>query len=108
MTIHFAAARSAKHSPVARVLTRRAIGGPANDNWTGPQAPVQDDRLLHAALRHFAGHGHHAAYAARARAEAAYAGGEQQSGDWWLGICATLDKRMAASCAGKMRDQAIN
>ena len=92
MTIHFAAARSASCSPIARALARRALGRVANDNG----APtVSTDRVLHAALRHFAEHGMGAAREARAKAEEAFFAGDRQAYDWWLEITRTLDRRMA-------------
>lgn len=92
MTVHFAAARSAACSPIARALARKAVGRVANDNGeTGC-----DDHLLHAALRHFAEHGLGAAREARKQAEQAFFVGDREAYDWWLGICRTLDKRIAA------------
>lgn len=94
MTVYFAAARTAVHSPVARILSRRTPGRAANDN--GDLAGIQaNDQLIHAALRHFANHGMGAARAARKQAEAAFFAGDRQGYDWWLGICRTLDKRIA-------------
>ena len=65
---------------------------PANDNGDLPDS----DLLLHAALRHFAEHGISAARAARAQAEAAFFTGDRAGYDWWLAICRTLDRRLAA------------
>jgi len=93
MTIHFAAARTPTHSPIARALARRAIGRVANDN--GPEQEGKQ-RILHAALRHFAEHGLGAARAARAKAEDAFFAGDRQAYDWWLEITRTLDRRLAA------------
>jgi hypothetical protein len=90
MTLRFAAARSAAHSPLARALSRRPVDGSANDNCC-----ETDDRLLHAALRHFAAHGMHAAREARAQAEQAFFAGDRAGYDWWLGVCRTLDRRLA-------------
>ncbi|MEL7446412.1 MAG: hypothetical protein AAGK02_11465 [Pseudomonadota bacterium] len=92
MTIHFAAARSSTRSPIARALANRAIGRAANDN--GDHAP--NDRILHAALRHFAEHGLGAARAARFQAQEAFFAGDRQAYDWWLGITRTLDRRLAS------------
>ncbi len=97
MTVHFAAARTPAHSPLARALSRRGHGVAANDNDGG--ARLTDDRLLYAALRHFAEHGLSAARMARVQAETAFFAGERESYDWWLGICSTLDKRLANSLA---------
>lgn len=103
MTIHFAAARSTARSPIARALARRALGRAANDNrGSAPAAAANDpacDALFHAALRHFARHGLGAAMAARTEAERALAADDRQGYDWWLGICRTLDRRLAAQVA---------
>lgn len=93
MTVHFAASRLPAHSPLARILQRRAPAAAANDNC----AERPDDRLLHAALRHFAQYGLGAAREARRHAEAAFFAGDRASYDWWLGICRTLDTRLAKS-----------
>ena len=92
MTIHFAAARSTAHSPIARALARRAAGFAANDNGT---ACPDDEKLLHAALRHFAAHGLGAAREARRQAEQAFYADDRQSFEWWLAVCRTLDRRLA-------------
>lgn len=104
MTMRFAAARIAAASPLARALSRRVPDAPANDNGT-----ESDDHLLHAALRHFAQHGLGAASDAHRQAEAAFFAGEHESYRWWLGVCRTLDKRLAArlerkaaTCAGPL------
>ncbi|ABC63686.1 hypothetical protein [Erythrobacter litoralis] len=94
MTVHFAAARSATHSPLARAFARRAIARAANDNGN-PDADGRNEALLQASLRHFAKHGLAAAAEARTRAEEAFFAGDRESYDWWLGICRTLDRRMA-------------
>ena len=91
MTLRFAAARSTAASPLARALSRRAPGHAANDNGTDT-----NDHLLHAALRHFAEHGLGAARDAHRRAERAFFVGDRESYRWWLGVCRTLDKRLAA------------
>ncbi|MBA4164172.1 MAG: hypothetical protein C0510_06015 [Erythrobacter sp.] len=56
----------------------------------------ENDLLLDAALRHFARHGIGAARAARAQAETAFFAGDRAGYDWWLAICRTLDRRLAA------------
>ena len=91
MTLRFASARTSTHSPIARALTRRAVGSAANDNGS-----ESDDRLLHAALRHFAEHGLGAARQARKEAERAFFTGDREAYDWWLGVCRTLDRQLAA------------
>ncbi len=93
MTIHFAAARTANCSPVARALARsERTAAPANDN--GNQAPGEE--IFKASLRHFAEHGLGAARAARAKAQEAFFAGDRQAYDWWLSITRTLDRRLAA------------
>lgn len=94
MTVHFAAARTPSRSSIARALVRRPLSAPANDN-RDPVTQAAEDKLLHAALRHFAAHGLAAAAEARTQAETAFFAGDRQSYDWWLGICRTLDRRMA-------------
>lgn len=94
MTLHFAAARTSTRSPLARAFTRRAIARAANDN-SGSGDNKGHDVMLHSALRHFAQHGMGAAREARSQAEQAFFAGDRQSYDWWLGICRTLDRRMA-------------
>ena len=91
MTLRFAAARTAAASPLARALTRRAPGLAANDN-----GGETNDHLLHTALRHFAEHGLGAANDAYRRAEQAFFAGDRECYRWWLGVCHTLDKRLAA------------
>ena len=73
-------------------LVQQACGLPANDNGFDRTT----DALLHAALRHFAQHGLAAAQRARKQAEAAFFADDRQSYQWWLEICRTLDRRMAA------------
>ena len=94
MTVHFAAARIPSRSPIARALVRRPLSAPANDN-RDPVTQAAEDKLLHAALRHFAAHGLADAAEARTQAETAFFAGDRQPYDWWLGICRTLDRRMA-------------
>lgn len=69
-----------------------------NDN-RDPAAVLADDRLLHAALRHFAAYGLGAAQEARRRAEQAFFAGDRETYDRWLGICRTLDRRLAEETA---------
>ena len=90
MTIRFAAARR-WDSCVGHVLGLAKIRRAANDNTR----TADDDRMLRAALRHFAAHGLGAAEAARAEAEAAFFAGNSEQYRWWLGICRMLDRRMA-------------
>ena len=91
MTIHFAAARDAAKSPVARALQRQERRPAQNDN------NVDDghDLMLHAALRHFAEFGLGAPEQARERARAAFFAGDRKSYDWWREICRILDTQIA-------------
>lgn len=84
--------RSFPHSPLAWLRPGAEPGTAANDNGGLPE----NDLLLDAALRHFARHGIGAARAARAQAETAFFAGDRAGYDWWLAICRTLDRRLAA------------
>lgn len=100
MPIHFAAARSGARSPVARALTRKAVGKPANDN---PRL-VGDlhDPVLTAALHHFGAYGLRAADQAAKQARAAALSGDRHGCRWWTRICATLDRRMGRDLIREM------
>ena len=102
MTIHFAAARDTARSPMARAMVRRAIGKAANDNPS--EVSEASDVMLHAALRHFAKYGIRAAHEARKEAEKAFFAEDRQRYDWWLGICRTLDRRLAEHFAQTISD----
>lgn len=95
MTVHFAAARDAAISPIARALITGPAPRAANDN----RLTSENNHLLHSALRHFAQHGLGAAQEARKQAERAFFAGERDSYDWWLSVCRTLDRRMAEEIA---------
>jgi hypothetical protein len=95
MTIRFAAANPAHNPVIARVLGAPLRLGAANDNGLG----LCGDKLLKAALRHFAQHGLSAAEHARGLAEAAFFAGDREQYRWWLSICRTLDRRMADAVA---------
>lgn len=96
MSLHFAAARHPMRSPIARALGRRAIGRAANDD--GP-AHTEAEGVFRAALVHFSAHGLGAARAALDEAQRALEQGDRQGYEWWLGICSTLDRRLAATLA---------
>lgn len=96
MPLRFAPARTITRSPIARALARRSLARAANDNG---DPGVKDDAVLHAALRHFAAHGLGAAIAALREAERAEADGDRQAHAWWMGICRTLDRRLAYRAA---------
>lgn len=94
MTIHFAAAiDNAGSRRLSRAHARAVLAPPVNDN----DAPAGLDKMLHAALRQFAEHGIGAAAHARNQAERAFFSGDRDTYQWWLGICRTLDRRLAAS-----------
>lgn len=104
MIIHFAKAaigadaarRVAVCVPLARTLAAGAMERVANDNPSHDAAAAgPGERLLRAALLHFAEHGLGAALAARAQADAAAMAGDRQGFEWWLGITRTLDRRLA-------------
>jgi hypothetical protein len=96
MTIRFAAARRGDNL-VRRALASARPSPAANDNGRGSD----DDKLLRAALRHFAAHGLGAAEAARVNAERAFFAGDRGAYRWWLGICRMLDRRMAEAVAAR-------
>lgn len=105
MTIHFAAARSASHSPVARALAKKAVRRAANDNPGG--AGEGETRILHAALRHFADHGLRAAEEAAEMAEQAWRSGEPETCAWWTEVCHKLDRKLAAELKRRMALQDV-
>jgi len=99
MTIHFAAAQGNLRPRLNRLQARAALSRAANDNSSvGGDA---EKAILHAALRQFAQHGIGAAAHARTQAEAAFFAGDRRTYQWWLGVCRTLDRRMAAGLARK-------
>lgn len=94
MTIHFAAAvQNPGPLRLSRAQARAAVAPPANDN----DGSAGLDQMLHAALRQFAQHGIGAAAHARNQAERAFFSGDRATYQWWLGICRTLDRRLAAT-----------
>lgn len=98
MPVHFAAARSTAHSPIARALARKALARAANDNGDGGINAVAEasfDHVMRGALRHFAEHGMGAADTARRLAEEAHALGDAAAYKWWLGVCRALDRNLA-------------
>ncbi|WP_054530219.1 hypothetical protein [Erythrobacter sp. SG61-1L] len=109
MTIHFAAAEGRLLPNLNTVRARATMGRPANDNIAlRPDAardsaadPVAERAILHAALRQFAQHGIGAADHARNQAERAFFSGDRETYRWWLGVCRTLDRRMAARLASQ-------
>jgi hypothetical protein len=91
MTIRFAAAEYLGDSWFRRIQGITVSLEAANDNVDG----IANDKMLRAALRHFAAHGLGAAEAARTNAEHAFYAGDRAEYRWWLGICHVLDRRMA-------------
>ncbi|KEO91771.1 hypothetical protein EH31_03615 [Erythrobacter longus] len=105
MSIHFAAAKpaglTATSSPGAKILVARAQKRVANDNADFAERSQNNDRVMRAALRHFATHGMGAAKVAREQAEKAFFKGDRDTYDWWVDITRTLDRRVAASVSGQ-------
>jgi hypothetical protein len=95
MTIHFAAAQTTEVSALARMLTAKVALNAANDNGAG----IGGDRLLKAALKHFAEHGLSAAERARDNAEQAFFDGDRAQYQRWMAICTALDRRMSSAAA---------
>jgi hypothetical protein len=100
MSIRFAAPPQARNVRLSGASARAAIVHACNDN----NAVHSDDALLRAALRHFSEHGLAAASHARRRAEAAFFAGDRNAYRWWLGICRTLDRRVARDLAAGTKD----
>ena len=92
MTIHFAAAARTIKPHLAAQDARALARKPANDNGT----ETVEETILHAALKQFAKHGIGAAAHARQQAERAFFANDRETYRWWLGVCRTLDARMAA------------
>lgn len=98
MPVHFAAARSTAHSPIARALARKAHARAANDNGDAAMlaaASASFDSVMRAALMHFAEHGMGAAEAAAHQAEEAFHEGDTAAFTWWMGVCRALDRSFA-------------
>lgn len=101
MTIHFAAARPALARVLGPRFTSRVLGRAANDNGSHP-ADLGHSAELRAALKHFAQHGLGAARVAQANAEQAFFRGDRTAYRHWLGICRTLDRRLAGALAARV------
>jgi hypothetical protein len=100
MSIRFAAPPQARQVRLSGQRARAAIAPAANDD----DASASDDALLRAALRHFSEHGMAAAGHARRHAEAAFFAGDRNAYRWWLGVCRTLDRRLAKELAAGTKD----
>jgi len=98
MSIRFAAPPQALGLRLSGARARAAVALPHNDN----DATHSNDALLRASLRHFAEHGLAAAGHARRRAEAAWFAGDKDAYNWWLGICRTLDRRLARQLGSEL------
>lgn len=101
MTIRFAIAENRLRPRLSASQARAALVRPANDNHAAELNANADRELLHAALRQFAQHGIGAAAHARSQAERAFFAGDRETYRWWLGVCRTLDRRMAGALARK-------
>jgi hypothetical protein len=95
MTIRFAAARRGQNRVIADRLCASVPLRAANDNANG----IGADKMLGDALRHFARHGLCAAERASLNARQAFFAGDRAGYDYWIAICRTLDRRMAAAVA---------
>jgi hypothetical protein len=107
MPIHFAAARCASRSPVARALAKRAVRRAANDNPGGAGECGVEARVLGAALRHFAEHGLRAAEEAANQAEQAWRSGEVETSRWWAEVCYKLDRGLALALKRRLTLQDV-
>lgn len=85
----------------ARAAHVRMSARAANDNGD----PRQHDDALRDALKLFAQYGLRAADEARERAERAFFAGDRTAYRRWLGICRTLDRRMASAVSAQLRHQ---
>jgi hypothetical protein len=97
MSIRFTAARRGGRSVHPMLGPPPARLAAANDNVRSSG----NDKMLRAALRHFADHGLGAAEVARVHAEEAFFAGDSVKYRWWLGICRMLDRRMADAVAAR-------
>lgn len=95
MTIQFAAARTPVSNLGAYLFRPRIALQAANDNGE----PLRHDGVLRDALKLFAEFGLGAAEEARTRAERDFFAGNSDGYRRWLGICRTLDRRVAACVA---------
>lgn len=97
MTIQTTAASIALNRLLAQPGGARIQGLAANDNGF-----VGHSGELRAALKHFAEHGLGAARVAQHNAERAFFAGDRKAYQHWLGICRTLDRRMAGALAQRI------
>jgi hypothetical protein len=95
MSIRFAAAVHTDRNRMTRYRARAFCRLAANDNLLHEA----DHQLMHAALVHFARHGMAAARVAAEQARASLHENDEKAYAWWLGICRTLDRRLAREIA---------
>lgn len=105
----FAAGRLRRLRELASAVSEACPPLAANDNLPEPEeasvaANAGPDPIFAASLRWFAEHGLGAAREASLEAERAALAREWARYEWWLGICRTLDRRMAASLERLMAD----
>lgn len=101
MTIAHAPVRSAVSILGATLFRPRIALQAANDNGE----PLRHDGVLREALKLFADHGLGAAEEARTRAERAFFAGDSAEYRRWLGVCRTLDRRVAACVAAQVNNR---
>jgi hypothetical protein len=104
MSVHFAAARGVRPSPLARMLSAPRAEWAANDNVPSDGDGESDG--LRAALEHFAEHGLDSVRAASRAVEAAHRAGNHAEADRWLGICRAFDRRTASRLARRYTEPA--
>jgi hypothetical protein len=102
MSINFAAARKPVSNLATALFRPRIAVQATNDNGE----PLRHDGVLRDALKLFAEYGLGAAEEARSRAERAFFAGNSDSYRRWLGICRTLDRRVAACVAEGVNNRA--
>lgn len=95
MSLRFAAARTGRDAVIARTLAPPPARPASNDNARPLGEVLQNERVLRAALLHFAKFGLGAAEAAREEADKARLAGDDTAFAHWLSVCRQLDRRMA-------------
>ena len=91
MPVEFATVARKASSPLARVPLNGGERRASNENH---RTPSDDERVLEAALRHFAVHGLGSAGAAFGEAERALAIGDVELARHWQLVCSAFDRRM--------------
>ena len=85
-------------SPLSNAHVAGGLPIAANDNGD----PLSESALLHKALRHFAEHGLSAARRAGENAQQCLRRADLDGCRFWLAICRTLDRRLAATTARRL------